>query len=197
MNKLNIENYQIKSKQELRELVGEPHEAVAKKSIAMVDDQAKSFIGRSPLVLMSTSDEHGRCDVTPRGDYPGFVHVVNSQQLVMPERPGNRRVDSLQNIIENPHVGMLFIIPGLEEVLRVNGRAAVIKEHPILEKLKLKNKAPLLGIAVEVEDCFIHCSRALKHSGIWEQESWPDPDTLPSAKDIFYAHLKINGYDLK
>lgn len=194
MNKLDIQSYAVQSLEELRTLVGTPHEAVVKKSTGMISDEAKRFIDQSPMMFLSTSSLDGACDVSPRGDKPGFVHVANPQQLVIPERPGNKRVDSLCNILENPHAGLLFIIPGMEEVLRANGRAAVIKEHPVLDLLKLGNKAPLLGILVDVEECFIHCPRALKHSGIWDRDSWPAKEQLPSSMEIFQAHLKLSGY---
>lgn len=194
MGKLDVKPYAVQSLAELRDLVGTPHEAVVKKSIGMISEEAKCFIEQSPMMFLSTSSPDGTCDVSPRGDTPGFAYVANPQQLVIPDRPGNKRLDSLCNIIENPHVGLLFLIPGMEEVLRVNGRAAVIKEHPVLEKLKLGEKAPSLGILVDVEECFIHCPRALKHSGIWNQDSWPAKEQLPSSMDIFQAHLKINGY---
>ena len=194
MEKLEVQSCAVQSLEELRALVGTHHEAVVQKSIGLISEEAKGFIVQSPLLFLSTSSRDGACDVSPRGDAPGFVHVANPQQLVIPERPGNKRVDSLCNILENPHVGLLFLIPGMEEVLRVNGRATVIKEHPVLELLKLKNKAPLLGIVVEVEECFIHCPRALNHSGIWEQDSWPAKEQLPSSMDIFQSHLKISGY---
>ncbi|CAG7643086.1 hypothetical protein PAESOLCIP111_04420 [Paenibacillus solanacearum] len=194
MEKLDVRNHVVQTSEELRELVGTPHEAVVKKSIAMISEQAQSFIKQSPMLFMSTASRSGQCDVSPRGDEPGFVYVANSQQLIIPDRPGNKRVDSLNHIVDNPHVGLLFVIPGMEEVLRVNGRAVIIREHPVLEHLKFKGKAPLLGILVDVEACFIHCPRALKHAGIWNHESWPPKDQLPSSMDIFHAHLRINGY---
>lgn len=194
MDKLEIQSSAVRSLEELREVVGLPHEAVVKKSIGLISEEAKGFIAQSPLLFLSTSSGDGACDVSPRGDAPGFVHVASPRQLVIPERPGNKRVDSLCNILENPHVGLLFLIPGMEEVLRVNGRAAVIKEHPVLDLLKLKNKAPLLGIVVEVEECFIHCPRALNHSRVWDKDSWPVKEQLPSSMDIFQSHLRISGY---
>ncbi len=196
MNKLDAGEHRVESIEELRELVGNPHEAVIKKSIALIDEQARAYIQKSPMMFLSTSNERGQCDVSPRGDEPGFVHVTEAGQLVIPDRPGNRRVDSLSNILINPHVGMLFIIPGMEEVLRVNGQAYVIQGHPILEALTFKGKAPALGIVVDAEECFIHCPRALKQAGIWNQSSWPAKEQLPSSQDIFHAHLKINGYNV-
>ncbi|MCR2806933.1 MSMEG_1061 family FMN-dependent PPOX-type flavoprotein [Paenibacillus soyae] len=197
MDRIDFRQHAVHSLEEIREKVGTPHEAVVKKSISMIDEQARSYIAMSPMMFLATSNREGQCDVSPRGDGPGFAYVANEKQLIIPDRPGNRRVDSLQNILSNPHVGLLFLIPGMEEVLRVNGRAAVIKDHPVLEKLALKDKAPALGIVVEVEECFIHCPRALKSSGIWDQGSWPSKEERPSSMDIFHAHLRINGYPLE
>ena len=196
MEKLDISQHQVFSLEELRELVGTPHEAVVQKSIAMIDEQASAYIAMSPMVFVASSNGNGQCDVSPRGDEPGFVYVANSRQLVIPDRPGNRRVDTLSNILSNPHVGLLFVIPGMEEVLRVNGRAYLISNHPVLEGMELRGKVPTVGIVVEVEECFIHCPRALKHSGIWQTDSWPTKESLPSSKDIFHAALRINGYDV-
>lgn len=184
----------VQSLEALRELVGTPHEAVANKSVAIINEEAKRFIALSPMAFLSTSNLQGQCDVTPRGDKPGFVYVANPQQIIIPERPGNKRVDSLCNIIENPHAGLLFLIPGMEEVLRVNGKASVVHNDPVLENVQMNGKAPALGIVMDVEECFIHCPRALKHSGIWNQESWPAKEQLPSPLEIFHAHLRINGY---
>ncbi|WP_322090990.1 MSMEG_1061 family FMN-dependent PPOX-type flavoprotein [Cytobacillus massiliigabonensis] len=151
----------------------------------------------SPLFFLSTANANGTCDVAPRGDLPSKILILNNHQLVLPDRPGNKRVDSFENILSNPHVGLVFLIPGLDEVLRINGKATIIKNKEILEKMSLNGKPPLLGIAVDVEECFIHCSRALKKSGIWSQNTWQNQETLPSSLEIFHAHLKINGVDIK
>lgn len=181
----------------LRELVGLPHEAVANKSIARIDDHVRNYLRQSPLFFLSTSSAEGTCDVSPRGDAPGFVHVLDERRLLFPERPGNKRVDSLLNIISNPHVGMLFLIPGLEEVLRINGRACVIRSHERFEQMQWNGKTPPLGVLVQVEECFVHCPRALKQAKLWDTESWGPQEELPSIKDMFQAHLRINGITLK
>ncbi|AKL96025.1 pyridoxine 5'-phosphate oxidase-like protein [Clostridium aceticum] len=197
MELINFSRNSVSTKEELRELIGEPHELVIKKSVSILDDQCKRFISMSPLLFLSTSDAEGKCDVSPRGDQAGSVIILNKHQLVIPDRPGNKRQDSNLNILSNPHVGLIFIIPGLEEVLRINGRAMLIKDKEILNKMALKGNIPLLGIGVDVEECFVHCSRPLKESNIWKPETWQTPETLPSASEIFHAHLKINGVELK
>lgn len=196
MEKLDISEHLVGSLEELKELVGTPHEAVVLKSISMIDEQAKAYIAQSPMVFVSSSNEIGQCDVSPRGDEPGFVHVINERQLIIPDRPGNKRTDTLTNIMRNPHAGLLFVIPGMEEVMRVNGKAHIIRDHPVLEGMALRGKVPTIGIVVEVEECYIHCPRALKSAGIWETDSWPSKESLPSSKEMFHAHLRINGYDV-
>ncbi|WP_159881959.1 MSMEG_1061 family FMN-dependent PPOX-type flavoprotein [Paenibacillus puerhi] len=174
----------ISSREELRTLVGEPHEAVVKKSVAQIDSHIRGFIAKSPLFFLSTSGKDGQCDVSPRGDAPGFVTVLDDSRLLYPERPGNRRIDSLLNLLDNPHVGMLFVIPGMEEVMRINGRAWITRDEELLGSLQAGGKAPQLAVGVEVEECFIHCPRALKQARAWER---------PSSLDMFRAHVKLNG----
>ncbi|WP_456276416.1 MSMEG_1061 family FMN-dependent PPOX-type flavoprotein [Bacillus sp. AK128] len=197
MELINFSADAITTEEELREIVGTPHEHVVKKSVSVIDEHCKKFIEMSPLFFLSTSSAEGQCDVSPKGDFPCGIQIVNNKQLLIPDRPGNRRVDSFINILSNPHVGLLFLIPGLEEVLRINGRATVIKNPEILSKMSLNGKPPLLGIGVDVEECFIHCSRALKKSKVWNSESWPDIEDLPSSLEIFHSALAHNGVELK
>jgi uncharacterized protein len=181
----------VENEAELRSIIGFPSELASKKVISYIDRHCAEFIAKSPFLVMSTADEHGFCDVSPRGDKAGFVHVLNEKQFIIPERPGNKRLDSLRNILSNPKIGLLFFIPGLEETLRVNGRAVIVKDEELLEEMAIKGKTPLLGIGVEVEDCFIHCAKALKRSGLWDTGSWPAKDTLPSAAKILFEHAKL------
>ena len=195
MKTLSFKKIAITSVEDLRKLIGSPHELVANKTITKIDEQAKKFIAASPLLFISTSNASGKCDVSPRGDLPGSILVLNDHQLVIPDRPGNKRLDSILNILANPHVGIIFLIPGFDEVLRVNGKATIIKDNDILKKMTLKGKPPLLGIGVDVEECYIHCPRALKESEIWSPDKCPKNQDIPSMMEIFRAHLKINGID--
>ncbi|MBU8905405.1 MSMEG_1061 family FMN-dependent PPOX-type flavoprotein [Desertibacillus haloalkaliphilus] len=197
MKQVNFAANAITSEEELREIIGHPHQLVLKKSISFIDEKCKVFISTSPLLFLSTSDSHGKCDVSPRGDLPGSIKILNNKQLVIPDRPGNKRLDSILNILTNPQIGLIFLIPGVEEVLRINGRATVINDGEILSKMSLKGKTPSLGIGVDVEECFIHCPRALKESKIWSPDMWPEKEEVPAMMDIFRAHLKVNGIDLK
>lgn len=184
----------LSSEEEIREIVGYPSELVMKKGINRLDQHCRDFIALSPLLFVATSDDRGCCDVSPRGDAPGSVLVLDEQYIVIPERPGNRRIDSLRNILLNPAIGLIFLIPGLEETLRVNGKAYVIKDDEILQQMKVRDKQPSLGIGIEVEECFIHCAKAFKRSGLWDSHTWVDQEELPSVPTILSSHVNSAEY---
>ncbi|REK77041.1 pyridoxamine 5'-phosphate oxidase family protein [Paenibacillus paeoniae] len=184
----------LSTEDEIRQIVGYPSEVVQKKTIQELDHHCRTFISLSPLLFMATSDVQGYCDVSPRGDSPGSVYVMDNKHLVIPERPGNRRIDSLRNILSNPRVGLIFLIPGLEETLRVNGEAFVIKDEDILEQMTVKDKKPVLGIGVRVEEAFIHCAKAFKRSGAWHKDTWVDECELPSIPHMITAHVKSDSF---
>ncbi len=179
----------LTSEDQIREIVGHPSELVIKKTIYRLDKHCINFIAQSPLLFLSTADDTGNCDVSPRGDPPGSVLVIDENYLVIAERLGNRRVDSLKNILVNPKIGILFIIPGLGETLRINGQAFVIKDQEILQKMEAQGKLPILGIGVKVEECFIHCAKAFMRSKAWDSDSWQKKDALPSVSSILSDHL--------
>ncbi|TCJ02093.1 pyridoxamine 5'-phosphate oxidase family protein [Cytobacillus praedii] len=181
----------VNKEEELRSIIGLPGELIRRKVISYLDHNCADFISKSPFLVISTSDESGFCDVSPRGDNKGFVQVLNKMQLIMPKRPGNKRIDSLRNILSNPRVGLLFFIPGIGETLRVNGKAMIVTDDELLEKMSFKGKKPLLGIGIEVEECFIHCAKAFKRSNLWEPNSWEDKASLPSASKILLEHSKL------
>jgi uncharacterized protein len=181
----------IETEEELRALIGTPSEIVKRKTINHLDHNCKNFISKSPFLMIATADKSGSCDVSPRGDLPGFVLVLNENYLVIPERPGNKRTDTMLNILSNPQIGLQFLIPGLGETLRVNGKAFLVKDPEILEQLVAKGKTPLIGIGVEVEECFMHCAKAFIRSGLWEPSTWPERETLPSAAKILYEHANL------
>lgn len=189
-----INNQQfISSEEELRSLIGYPSEVVKQKDISYIDEHCRDFIARSPFVCISTSDSEGKCDVSPRGDKAGFIQVVDDKHLVIPERPGNKRMDSLRNILSTSEIGLVFLIPGLGETLRINGRAYITKDSDLLKTMAVNGKIPLVGIVVAVEECFIHCAKAFRRSGLWEPESWLNNNELPSAAAIISAYAKLEG----
>lgn len=181
----------IKSEEELRSIIGTPSELVKNKVITHLDHHCIDFISKSPFIVLSTSDNNGYCDASPRGDQPGFVQVLNEKQLIIPERPGNKKIDSLTNILSNPKIGLLFFIPGLGETLRINGYATIVKDEKLLMKMAVRGKTPLLGIGVEVEECFLHCAKAFKRSGLWEPNTWADKTELPTPAKILLEHAKL------
>ncbi|MCA0986436.1 pyridoxamine 5'-phosphate oxidase family protein [Guptibacillus algicola] len=182
----------VQTVEELQSIGGEPSKLAANKVINFMDENCELFISHSPFLTIATSSSEGS-DVSPRGDQPGFVKVIDQRHLLIPERPGNKRMDSLRNILENPNVGLLFIVPGREETLRINGKACIVKDQLLLEDCEAFGKIPLLGIGIEVKECFIHCGKALKRSHLFEQEYWPSIDSLPSAAKMLADHSKLES----
>lgn len=187
----------ITCEEELRSLLGHPSDLVMRKSIPYLDEHCQQFIAKSPFLFLATSNTEGLCDASPRGDGPGFVRVLDEKHLLIPDRPGNRRLDSMRNIINNPHVGLLFMIPGLEETLRINGQACLVRDERLLKEMAVKDRIPLLAIAVEVEECFVHCAKAFKRSGLWNQESWPSKEGLPSPAQMLADHARLADVTVK
>jgi uncharacterized protein len=179
----------VTSERELREMLGYPSERAVLKQQAVLDEHSREFIGRSPFVLVATSNAVGQCDVSPKGDAPGFVLVLDDTHLVIPDRPGNKRFDGMRNLLDNPHVGLIFLVPGREETLRVNGRASIVRDEALLERMVVSGKRPVLGVGVEVEECYLHCAKAFKRSGLWDRERWADSSTLPSMSRVIYAKI--------
>lgn len=183
----------VSTEQGLRAILGEPSELVKRKAIPQIDSHCREFIARSPFLLLATANGAGECDVSPRGDAPGFVQVLSDGHLAIPERPGNRRIDSLRNILSNPRVGLLFVIPGLEETLRVNGQACILQDPDLLGSMEAHGKRPLLAIGVAVEECYVHCAKAFKRSRLWEPGSWPEQESLPSIPQMVADHARVEG----
>lgn len=174
----------IRDEEELRRLLGEPSDLVRAKVGDRLNDLTRQFVDRSPFVLLATSAPDGTCDVSPRGDPPGFVRVLDEQTLLLPERPGNRLADSLRNILGNPKVGLLFVVPGVGDTLRVNGRAALVTDEDLLASSAVEGKVPKLGILVDVEEVFTHCSKAFLRSQLWDPSRFVERSELPSSGEI-------------
>jgi PPOX class probable FMN-dependent enzyme len=181
----------VGSEQELRELYGFPGERAVAKEQPALDEHCRAFIAHAPFLVMGTAGVDGRCDVSPKGDAPGFVHVLDDHHLAIPDRLGNNRLDGMRNIVENAHVGLLFFIPGREDTLRVNGRARIVRDDALLERLAVGGKRPVTALVVEVEQCFLHCARAFKRAGLWQPERWPDTTEVPSMQRAIWNLLPV------
>ena len=179
----------ISSVDALREIMGFPGERAVQKQLASLDRHCIAFIAKSPLVLVGTSGAKGACDVSPRGDAPGFVQVLDDRTLVLPERPGNRRIDTLQNILATGQIGLLFLIPGVEETLRVNGRACLTRDEAILDRCVAQGKRPIIAIGVEVTECYLHCAKAFKRSHLWDPETWPPAGSVPTLAEMLHDQI--------
>jgi uncharacterized protein len=176
----NVTEIRYTSAAQLREALGSPMELAVRKALPSLDKHCKAFIERAPFLTISTANGQGHADVSPRGDQPGFVLVLDDNTLFLPERPGNARYDTLLNIIENPHVGLLFFVPGFDDMLRVNGRATVIHDPILLGQRIVNGKVPKVGIRVAIDEAYLHCAKALKRSRLWDPTQHQDRSELPS-----------------
>lgn len=186
-------NNLVTSQEELRQILGEPRELAKRKQVETLDENCRDFIARSPFLVISTSNANGLCDVSPRGDAPGFVLTLDEKRLVIPERPGNKRADTMLNLLANPQVGLLFMIPGIGQTLRVNGKGYVLRDPALLERLAFQGKVPQLAIGVEAEEVFMHCPKAFARSHLWEHENWPDPKGVKTLGQILECQVNLPG----
>lgn len=186
----------ISSKEQLRMKIEEPGEFITKKTVDVVDEHIEKYLQLSSLFFLGTASAKTQLDVSPRGGKPGFVKVLDHKHITFPDRTGNKRADSLLNIIENPQVGMVFIIPGLNEVLRVNGKAIITQNEDFIQSQEWDGTTTGLAVVVEVEECFIHCPKAFIQGAVWSSESWPQKEELPNTIDMYKAHLLLNGITL-
>ena len=183
----------VTSEQELRDMLGLPRERSLLKERHALDQHFRAFIAQSPFLLMATSGRDGTCDVSPKGDAPGFVLVLDDRRIVIPDRPGNKRFDGMQNLLVNPHLGLIFFVPGRDETLRINGRAWITKDPELLGRCVAQGKTPQLAIGVEVEQCFLHCAKAFLRAKLWRHTEWPAPDALASMAQVLHDQIKPAG----
>ncbi|MFT4769292.1 MAG: PPOX class probable FMN-dependent enzyme [Glaciecola sp.] len=169
----------IATREQFRSIMGEPSELVTRKSLSALDQHCGVFIGRAPFMLIASADADGNTDVSPKGDSVGFIKILDEKTLVIPDRLGNKRADTIENILQNPNVGLIFMIPGKTETLRVSGKAQVVRDTDLLHSMAVKGKSPDFAIVVTVEEAFFHCSKCMIRSKLWQIEHWPDLDGLP------------------
>ncbi len=170
----------LTNQSELRSVYREPRPRAAQKVLDHLDVHCRNFIEMSPFCVLSTTGTNGRADASPRGDPPGFVKVIDERTLLIPDRPGNNQVDSLQNIINHPVVGLLFFVPGMNETLRVCGTAEIVSDEELLAPLSVGSRVPLSGLRITVKDAFLHCGRALIRSRLWDADARIDRSSYPT-----------------
>jgi PPOX class probable FMN-dependent enzyme len=177
---------------DLRVLYRKPGAAAAGKSRTSIDEASARFIGRAPLVMLSTANAAGHCDVSPRGGPPGFVTVLDDTHVAIPDLNGNNRLDSLQNVVENPQAGLLFLIPGLDDTLRINGPATITTADDVLERHHPDLRRPKSALVVETRELFVHCAKAFRRSQAWRAETWPALADAPDLIEIVACQFAID-----
>jgi PPOX class probable FMN-dependent enzyme len=187
-----MSGHRIETVAQLQALIGEPNPLTPKKLLSALDEAATDFIGRSPFIVLATADADGNQDASPKGDGPGFVAVEDERTIVIPERKGNRLMFSLRNILANPRVGIIFLVPGTDETFRVNGSAELTADPDLLVRLSARGAPALLAIRVKVQECFFHCAKAFIRSQLWKPESWSERRKISFGK---LMSAKIGGGD--
>jgi uncharacterized protein len=170
----------IENVEHLRESYGAPSERALKKQLSRIDRHCRDFIARSPFLVIASADPSGRCDASPKGDAPGFVQVIDDTTLLIPDRLGNNRIDTLANLLARPGIGLIFFVPGINETLRVNGRACIITDPALLEPLAVNSKVPRSAILVTAEEIYFHCGKALIRSDLWNPDKQVRRSDFPS-----------------
>lgn len=170
----------VASEAELRALIGHPSEVMVKGRLGAIDDHCRAYIAASPFVVVASANAAGDIDVSPKGDPPGFVQVLDDSMLAIPERPGNRRADTFSNVLQNPRVALIFLVPGKQETLRVSGTATIVRDRWLRDRMAIAGKAPALALVVAVDEASIHCAKCVIRSKLWDSRHWPDLEGVPS-----------------
>jgi len=186
----------VTTPEQLEALVGRPGERALIKERSRLSDIDRAWLASSPFCVLATSDADGRCDASPKGDPAGtLVHVVDDATIAIAERPGNRRVDGYRNVLANPHVGLVFVVPGRGDTLRINGRARLVSDAPFFDALAVRGRRPVLAMVVEIETIFFHCSKAFRRAQLWEPGTW-DPEQVPPRAVIAHELEPVAGQGL-
>jgi uncharacterized protein len=185
------QDHLVTTQDEITALYGAPDDVVKIKAIPTLDEHCRAFIANAPFVVAATTGEDGTCDASPRGGRAGFCDVVGPTTLVIPDQPGNRRLDTVRNVVATGRIGLLFLIPGKKETLRVNGRASISSDPELLAAYADGRKPPIAAIVVEVEEAYLHCAKAFIRSGLWDPASWSEPEGLASSARIWRDHIAL------
>ena len=188
---------EITSVDELVGLLGEPHPRARDKGRTALLDVDRDWLAATPFCVLATSSADGRCDASPKGDPAGqLVHVIDDTTIAIAERPGNKRADGYKNILENPYVGLNFLIPGRGDTLRINGRARLVSDAPFFDEMVVKGHRPILAVVVEIEEIFFHCAKAFLRSGIWKPETW-DPEGKVPRRAVIAKEVEPSGMTIE
>jgi hypothetical protein len=188
---VSVNEHAISSLDQLREVYPPPKQRTIDKEIDHLDEHCRRFLSLSPFAVICSAAADGRCDASPKGGPPGFVRMLDEHRLLIPDATGNRRLDGFQNMIENPRVGIVFMIPGMGETLRVSGRVELTSDPELLDGLQTGGHAAKLALLVHAEEVFLHCAKALIRSRLWDRETWPADQELPSAAEILSDHMGV------
>jgi PPOX class probable FMN-dependent enzyme len=183
----------LRTESELREIIRPPGKRAADKQIDRLDANCRAFIAHAPFAIVATTNADGTGDASPKGGPPGFVRVLDDHRLAMGELPGNGRVDGYRNLLANPAVGLIFLIPGVGETLRVNGRGFLVTDPAVLDACTLDGRRPVLALGIEVVEAFIHCAKALRRASLWEPDRWPETTDMPTIACMLARHADIPG----
>ena len=181
----------VASEQQLRSVVGQPTERGAAKVMRVIDDYTRRFIAHAPFVFVASCGPDGMLDISPKGDPAGFVKVLDERTIAIPDRPGNRRLDLFRNVLENPNVGLIFVIPGVTYTIRMSGTAIIVRDDELRTEMAVNGKPPEHVLVIEISHVLSHCPKCMIRSNMWRPEAWPDTSNLPSFAELLTAHAKI------
>ena len=182
----------VTSVEEIRATIAEPTQASVDKVIDRLDDYCRAIIAKSPFIMIASANPDGQPDISPKGDPLGFVRVLDEKHLAIPERPGNRRLDTFINLLDNPNVAIIFMIPGKGETLRVKGEARIVRDEALRETMAVKGRIPEFAVVVHVEQAMMHCPKSIVRSKLWEPDAWPDHSDTPSIAETSVAHANLD-----
>ena len=182
----------VTSVDEIRDTIGEPLPPIVEKVIDRLDDVCRAFIEKSPFVVIASANSDGDPDISPKGDPEGFVQVLDDKHLAIPDRPGNRRADTFQNLLDNPHLAIIFIIPGKGETLRVRGEARIVRDEALRKNMAVNERVPEFAIVVHVEQALMHCPKPMVRSKLWQPDAWPDHSGTATIAEATVAHANLD-----
>jgi uncharacterized protein len=181
----------ITSEKQLRSVLGQPTERATAKVMRVIDDHARRFIAHAPFVFVASAGADGMVDISPKGDPAGFVKVLDEKTIAIPDRPGNRRIDTFRNVLTNPNVGLIFVIPGVTYTLRMSGQATIVRDAELRAEMAVNGKPPEHVLVMEISYVLSHCPKCMIRSNLWRPEAWPDTSNLPSFAEVLVAHAKL------